>query len=136
MTWSKLDGPDDVQFSDPNALSTSVQFSKPGSYTFKLQVAYAGGTRSDLLKVDVLPPPPDRLTGRAIKSGHRFLADLPEQCYRPTTNRNIRGNDLYISADVDTVGKVDFSDGSDANSVSRFALVPQRLLRLTGDNLV
>ena len=56
VTWSKLDGPDDVQFSDPNALNTSVQFSKPGSYTLKLQVAYAGGTRSDLLKVDVLPP--------------------------------------------------------------------------------
>jgi len=44
VTWSKLDGPDDVQFSDPNALNTSVQFSKPGSYTLKLQVACASGT--------------------------------------------------------------------------------------------
>jgi len=113
VTWSKLDGPGGVQFSDPNALCTSVQFSEPGGYTFKLQVMYAGGTRSDLLKVDVLPLPPNRLKAARSNRGTDFWLTFlnnapayfePEYC----------GNDLYISAEVDTVGKVDFSDGSDA----------------------
>ena len=113
VTWLKLDGPDGVQFSEPNALTTPVQFSEPGSYTFKLQVAYSGGTRSDLLKVDVLPLPPDRLKAARSNRGTdfwlTFLANASTY-YEP----EYRGNDLYISAEVDTVGRVEFSDGSDA----------------------
>ena len=111
VTWSKLDGPGDVQFSDPNALSASVQFSEPGSYTLKLQVACAGGTRSDLLKVDVLPAPPDRLTAARSNRGTDFWLTFLSNDYTYAEPR-YSGFDLYISADVDTVGKVDFFDGN------------------------
>ncbi len=111
ITWSILDGPDDVQFSDPNALNTSVQFSEPGSYTLKLQVEYAGGTRSDSLKVDVLPAPPDRITAARSNRGTDFWLTFLSNAYS-YTEPEYSGCDLYISADVDTVGKVDFFDGN------------------------
>jgi VCBS repeat-containing protein len=102
VTWSKLDGPDDMQFSDPNALNTSVQFSEPGSYTLKLQVVYAGGTRSDLLKVDVLPAPPNRLTAARSNRGTdfwlTFLYNEPSLESEPP----YAGFKLYINAGVDT----------------------------------
>jgi hypothetical protein len=103
VTWLKLDGPGDVQFLDPNALITSAQFSEPGSYTLKLQVAYAGGTRSDLLKMDVLPAPPNRLTATRSTKGTdfwlTFLYNTPSMLSEPPYS----GFDLYISADADTV---------------------------------
>ena len=110
VIWLKLDGPGDVHFSDPNALSTAVQFSKPGSYTFKLQVGYAGGTRSDSLNVEVLPPPPDRITAARSNWGTDFwLTFLNNVPYYSEPQH--QGMDLYISADVDTAGKVEFSNG-------------------------
>jgi hypothetical protein len=103
VTWSKLDGPGDAQFSDPNALIATAQFSEPGSYTLRLQVAYAGGTRSDLLKMDVLPAPPNRLTATRSTKGTdfwlTFLYNEPSLESEPPYS----GFDLYINADVDTV---------------------------------
>ena len=110
MTWSKFDGPGDVQFSAPNALGSSVQFSIPGSYTLKLQVAYAGGARSDLLKVDVLPTPPNRLTAARSSRGTDFWLTSLNNGYS-FSDTEYSGCDLYISADVNTMGKVDFFDG-------------------------
>jgi Fungalysin metallopeptidase (M36)/IgGFc binding protein/Bacterial Ig domain/K319L-like, PKD domain/Fungalysin/Thermolysin Propeptide Motif/Fibronectin type III domain len=72
VTWSKLDGPGEVQFSDPNTLTTTAQFNIAGSYILKLEVTYAAGTRSDLLKVDVLPQPPNRLTAAHSNRGTDF----------------------------------------------------------------
>ena len=117
VTWSRLDGPGDVQFLDPNVLITTAQFSKPGSYTFKLQVAYAGGIRSDLLKVEVLPAPPDRLTAARSSRGTDFWLTFLNNAM-PIYEPQYSGNDLYLSADVDTAGKVDFFDGR--NTEQRF----------------
>ena len=105
VTWSKLDGPGDAQFPEPNALITTAQFSEPGSYTLKLRVAYAEGTRSDTLTVDVLPAPPNRLTAARSNRGTdfwlTFLYNAPG-LYDPP----YAGCDLYISADADTVADV------------------------------
>jgi len=105
VTWSKLDGPGDVQFSEPNALITIAQFGEPGSYTLKLRVTYAEGTRSDTLTVDVLPAPPNRLTAARSNRGTdfwlTFLYNEPG-LYDPP----YAGCDLYISADADTVADV------------------------------
>jgi len=119
VTWSRLDGPGDVQFLDPNVLITTAQFSKPGSYTFKLQVAYAGGIRSDLLKVEVLPAPPDRLTAARSSRGTDFWLTFLNNAM-PIYEPQYFGNDLYISADVDTAGKADFFDGR--NTEQRFQI--------------
>ncbi len=111
VTWSKLDGPGDVQFSDPSALATTAQFSDHGSYVLQLQVAYAGGIRSDSLKVDVLPQPPNRLTAARSNRGSDFWLTFLNNAgtyYEP----QYMGHDLYISADVDTAGLVDFFDGT------------------------
>ena len=107
-TWSKLDGPGEVQFSDPEALTTAGQFSEPGSYTLRLRVGYAEGARSDTLTVDVLPAPPDRLTATRSTKGSdfwlTFLANL-ESYFEPP----YEGCDLYISAEEDTIVKVNQS---------------------------
>ena len=62
--------------------------------------------RSDLLKVDVLPLPPNRLKAARSNRGTdfwlTFLANASTY-YEP----EYRGMDLYISADVDTAGKAD-----------------------------
>jgi hypothetical protein len=108
--WSKLDGPGAVQFFDPNALITAAQFNEPGTYTLKLRVTYAGGTRSDTLVVDVLPPPPDRLRAARSSRGTDFwLTFLNNGGY--LFEPPYFGLDLLISADVDTAGAVNFSDG-------------------------
>jgi hypothetical protein len=105
VSWSKLDGPDGAQFSDPNALCTAVQFSQPGSYTLKLQVAYGGGTRSDRLNVDVLPAPPDRLTAARSSQGTDFWLTFlnNEMPYYEIAYYN---HELIIAADEDTTGYV------------------------------
>ncbi|HTY87092.1 MAG TPA: M36 family metallopeptidase [Candidatus Acidoferrum sp.] len=111
VIWSKLDGPGDVQFSDANGLSTTAICSEPGSYVLKLQVTYAGGIRSDTLQVDVLPLPPNRLTVARSNRGTDFwLTFLNNAAFN--FEPQYFGHDLYISADVDTVGTVDFSDGT------------------------
>ena len=109
ITWSKLDGPGDAQFSDSSALSTSAQFSKPGSYTLKLQVACAGGLRSDLLNVDVLPAPPDRLTAARSSRGTDFWLTFLNN-YKPYGEMGHSGRQLIISADADTGGTVTYSN--------------------------
>ena len=102
ITWSKLNGPGEVHFLDPAALTTGAQFSEPGTYGLKLQVAYADGTRSDALTVDVLPAPPDGLSATRSTKGAdfwlTFLANL-----QPYMEPPYEGCDLYISAEVDTV---------------------------------
>jgi uncharacterized protein len=53
-TWSKLSGPGDVSFQDPNALITTATFKTPGSYVLKL----TAGNNSSTLNVSVETPPP------------------------------------------------------------------------------
>ena len=109
VTWSKLSGPGDVQFSDPNVLSTTAQFNEPGTYTLKLRVAYAGDTRSDTLTVDVLPAPPDRLTAARSNRGTDFwLTFLNNEA--PYYEVQYYGLQLIISADADTIGTVTYSN--------------------------
>ena len=113
VTWSMLDGPGDVQFSDPNALITTAQFSEPGSYTLRLLADCVGGTRSDLLRVDVLAAPPDRLTATRSSKGTDFWLTFLNNI-QPYTEVPYIGCDLYISADVDTIVKVNESyDGTE-----------------------
>jgi VCBS repeat-containing protein len=109
VTWSKLDGPGDVQFSDPHALIATAQFNEPGTYTLKLQADYAGGTRSDLLKVDVIPAPPNRLTAARSNKGTDFWLTFLYNggfSYDPP----YEGCHLYVSADDDTTVAITYSD--------------------------
>ena len=72
LSWLKASGPGNVQFSNPDSLSTTAQFSEPGSYTLRLRAVCAGGTRSDTLSVTVLDTPPRRLTGARTSKGTDF----------------------------------------------------------------
>ncbi len=110
VTWSKLDGPGDVQFSDANALAATAQFSEPGSYVLRLQVAYAGNIRGDLIKVDVLPPPPNRLTAARSNRGSDFWLTFLSNV-QPYFESPYIGQNLYVSASVDTAGTVTCFDG-------------------------
>ena len=74
-TWSKLSGPGDVQFADPNAAVTTATFSTPGTYV--LQVTADNGTAkaSSNLSVKVeLPPPAAQLSPIWIT---RYAIDSP-----------------------------------------------------------
>jgi hypothetical protein len=108
VTWSKLNGPGNVQFSDPNVLTTIAQFSQPGTYTLKLRVTYADGTRSDALVVDVLPPPPDRLRAARSNRGTDFWLTFFENYAWGEVPYD--GRELIIAAEVDTAGTVTVSN--------------------------
>ena len=61
--WSKLSGPGDVQFADPNAAVTTATFSVPGTYVLQVTAATGSAKASSSVTVKVeLPPPPTQLT--------------------------------------------------------------------------
>ncbi|HEX5887480.1 MAG TPA: hypothetical protein VFY61_02205, partial [Pyrinomonadaceae bacterium] len=55
MSWSKVSGPGNVTFSQPNSLISNVTFSKPGTYTLRLTASDSVHTGSDQLIVTVIP---------------------------------------------------------------------------------
>ena len=75
VSWTKASGPGDVQFSDNQSLTTTAQFSEPGTYILWLSMDYGTGTRTSTVNVDVLPLPPSRLTAVSFQQRHGFLAD-------------------------------------------------------------
>ncbi|MCA9259175.1 MAG: glycoside hydrolase family 127 protein [Planctomycetales bacterium] len=56
-TWSKTDGPGDVQFGDAASLSTTAAFSAPGVYTLSLKAAVDQLTSESTLTVKVTTAP-------------------------------------------------------------------------------
>jgi DUF1680 family protein len=56
--WSKESGPGEVNFGDPNALTTTASFSTPGDYVLKLTAKTGDATASSTLGVEVETPPP------------------------------------------------------------------------------
>jgi len=63
VTWSKLEGPGTVSFSDPRATSTSVGFSRHGRYVLHVRVSDGEKAAADQLTINVLsvPSPPRSL---------------------------------------------------------------------------
>jgi len=109
VVWSKVSGPGAVQFADPAALFTSAQFSESGTYILKLEVAYGGGSRSDTVKVDAIPAPPNQLTSARSSRGSDFWLTFLEN-EPPFGEPDHTGTDLYVTSDTDTFGKVYFTD--------------------------
>ena len=100
VNWIKAGGPGDVQFFDAGSLTTTAQFSEPGTYTLRLRVSCGGGTRSDTLVVTVLPPPPQRLVAaRSTKGTDFWLTYL----YQPGFFFEFElFRKVIIAADIDT----------------------------------
>ena len=114
--WSKIGGPGDVRFSNPDSLSTTAQFSAAGIYTLRLRVRHDGGARSDTLTVDVLPAIPARLTAARSNRGSDFwLMFLPNMEF--AGELEYVGCSLIISADADTAGKVTFTQWNEPQEV-------------------
>jgi DUF1680 family protein len=56
--WSKVSGPGEVRFENPNAADTTATFSAPGNYVLKLNAGAPELCSSSTLSVKVEPPPP------------------------------------------------------------------------------
>ena len=54
--WTKLDGPGDVNFADPSALSTSAVFSEWGDYTLRISTFDGGASYYDDIEIRVFRP--------------------------------------------------------------------------------
>ena len=62
MTWTKISGPGNIQFSNENSKEATAVFSVPGDYLLALNVTEGSQTASSTAKVIVhTPPPPKRL---------------------------------------------------------------------------
>jgi thiol-disulfide isomerase/thioredoxin len=55
ITWSKVSGPGNVTFSNPNFLQTTAAFDTPGDYTLSLDVTAGGVSSSSITRVLVAP---------------------------------------------------------------------------------
>lgn len=56
VAWSKVQGPGEVLFSDPNSLSTRANFSQTGTYIIQFAATNEGGTTVDQVQVGVAAP--------------------------------------------------------------------------------
>lgn len=99
VTWSKLSGPGNVDFSNANSLATAATFAEPGSYTLILRVEYGGGTHSDTINVNVLAMPPQQLVAARSTKGTDFW--MPYLFQYASSDYGIF-NRVMIAADVDT----------------------------------
>jgi len=62
MTWTKISGPGNVQFTNENSKEATAVFSAPGDYLIAMNVTEGSQTASSTAKVKVhTPPPPKRL---------------------------------------------------------------------------
>src|SRR4051794_12508796 len=72
-TWSKVSGPGEVKFADPNAFITTATFSARGDYLLKLTGNSGKHAADATLKVTVEPPPPPTQLGAVYT--RRFQVD-------------------------------------------------------------
>jgi beta-glucanase (GH16 family) len=56
VAWSKVQGPGEVLFSDPDSLSTRATFSQTGTYLIQFAATNEGGTTVDQVRVGVAAP--------------------------------------------------------------------------------
>ena len=60
ILWSKLSGPGQVTFADPNLAVTTATFSAPGNYVIQMTAGTGALSASSMLKVRAENPPPSR----------------------------------------------------------------------------
>lgn len=67
FSWSKVSGPGEVSFSDPNAPETTATFSVPGVYQFRFSASGAAGDGTADVWVNIWPDPLTPVTDRRIR---------------------------------------------------------------------
>ena len=79
MAWTKIAGSGDVTFSNPNALGTSIAFSKLGAYTLRATASSLSTNGTTDLTVEVVPPGTSPSTGAWVQiEGAWVGADIGE----------------------------------------------------------
>ncbi len=129
-TWSKVSGPGNVTFSQPNSLITNVTFSSPGTYTLRLSATDSVHSGSDQLIVTVIPGN----QAPVVNAGADQTIVLPDVANLSGT---VTDDGLPLGATVTTTwsklsgpGLVTFGNANQLSTTASFSLAGTYVLRL------
>jgi RHS repeat-associated protein len=98
-TWSKVSGPGDVTFANPNMTVTTATFTLPGTYVLRLTASDSQLSASDDVNINVMPTLVGHLTCTRSSRGTDFWLMFPGNLGSPELS-------LFITGDVNTTGTV------------------------------
>ncbi|HEX8150503.1 MAG TPA: PKD domain-containing protein [Pyrinomonadaceae bacterium] len=134
VAWSKVGGPGDVTFSDPDSATTTASFSVHGSYTLALTATDTELTTTSTVVVNVLP----ENHAPVVSAGARQLVALPAGAalVGTVTDDGLPAGGALTSAwtKAEGPGAVTFADAASPATTATFGAPGVYTLRLTASD--
>jgi RHS repeat-associated protein len=134
VTWSKVSGPGSVNFSEPNAASTTARFGAPGAYILRLTASDTEFTTHDELAVTVN----GTNQSPVVNAGADLTITLPKTATLSGTATDDgwpEGSTLVVSwSQVSGPGTVNFATPNSATTLASASVDGTYVLRLTASD--
>ena len=135
--WSVVDGPGTVNFTNPNAASTTASFSTAGTYTLRLTGSDGALSRSDDVMIEVIPAMVPTNVAPLVNVGPNQSIELPNAV---NLSGSVSDDGLPTPSSLTLLwtasgpGNVTFGNASSANTTAQFSTAGTYTLRLTAND--